>query len=224
MYENNLVKEITPEEVKFLNPNEITYIAMKNGSIIMVVEKEAEKVAQDNFYSPRFSTKGKKYITQINTKMESQKNQEENEYNNKIGYEYRTYIPSINFRDTFTNNDLIKEKYQRYNFKHKRSKTFYNCNNYDNHYYYEIYQKPKIIQQSQIRSKTPILVMRKKKGKKKFEDNFCYKINTYTFNKCCRDNHIYCERREVSASKKDKTNYMKLRDSKGNTIHVFRSK
>ncbi len=39
MEEKNLVKEITPEEVKEIDPFEISYIAMKDGSIIMVIEK-----------------------------------------------------------------------------------------------------------------------------------------------------------------------------------------
>ena len=39
MEENNLVQEIYPEEIKSLNPCDISYIAMKNGSIIMIIEK-----------------------------------------------------------------------------------------------------------------------------------------------------------------------------------------
>ncbi len=40
MDENDLVKEISPEEVRNIDPYEISYIAMKDGSIIMVLEKK----------------------------------------------------------------------------------------------------------------------------------------------------------------------------------------
>ena len=42
MEQNTLVKEICPEEVKAIDPFEISYIAMKDGSIILVTEKNNE--------------------------------------------------------------------------------------------------------------------------------------------------------------------------------------
>ena len=70
--DNNLVKEIYPEQVKSINPYDISYIAMKNGSIIMIIEKTPSKnnTSSSNYYyyqrqeqnSPNFNKGGKKYI------------------------------------------------------------------------------------------------------------------------------------------------------------------
>ena len=54
----NLVKEITPEEVKLINPYDITYIAMKNGSIIMVLEKEKSEKSKRKISFHPLITKG----------------------------------------------------------------------------------------------------------------------------------------------------------------------
>ena len=42
MEQITLVKEISPDEVKTIDPFEISYIAMKDGSILMVTEKNNE--------------------------------------------------------------------------------------------------------------------------------------------------------------------------------------
>ena len=63
----NLVKEITPEEVKLINPYDITYIAMKNGSIIMVLEKEKSEKKHKEDFLPFFKNNGEQNIN-INTK------------------------------------------------------------------------------------------------------------------------------------------------------------
>ena len=85
---NSLVKEITPEEVKTIDPFEISYIAMKDGSIIMVIEKNIK--IENNFTlvkekkeqnSPDFNLKGKKYISYTNQKNEKYQKENEEDYN-----------------------------------------------------------------------------------------------------------------------------------------------
>ena len=50
MDENNLVTEIYTEEIQSLNPYDISYIAMKNGSIIMVIDKTPPMMNRVNNY------------------------------------------------------------------------------------------------------------------------------------------------------------------------------
>ena len=38
----NIVREILPEQIKDVNPYEIIYLAMKDGSVIMIADKEDE--------------------------------------------------------------------------------------------------------------------------------------------------------------------------------------
>ena len=85
---NSLVKEITPEEVKTIDPFEISYIAMKDGSIIMVIEKNIK--IENNFTlvkekkeqnSPDFNLKGKKFISYTNQKNEKYQKENEEDYN-----------------------------------------------------------------------------------------------------------------------------------------------
>ena len=86
-----LVKEITPEDVKTIDPYEISYISMKDGTILMVLEKNInvknsfqktetinEKEGQS---SPIFNIKGKKIISYIKHKIENEEKQNEGEYN-----------------------------------------------------------------------------------------------------------------------------------------------
>ena len=62
MDDNNLVKEMYPEQVKSINPYDISYIAMKNGSIIMIIEKSPPKNYLNKIYnkneqsSPNFNS------------------------------------------------------------------------------------------------------------------------------------------------------------------------
>jgi hypothetical protein len=77
MEQNTIVKEICPEEVKTIDPFEISYIAMKDGSIILITEKNNEnnynliEHKEDNVYhikerkeeySPTFNLKKRNYI------------------------------------------------------------------------------------------------------------------------------------------------------------------
>ena len=124
MEENSLVKEISPEEVKSLDPYDISYIAMKDGSIMMVIDKNEnmentfkiqktiiknnekseikEKSEQD---SPDFNLKGKKSISFINTKIETKPKEKETE--NEVDYNVY-YSNTKNKSEDITNdNDNI---------------------------------------------------------------------------------------------------------------------
>ena len=84
MEENSLVKEITPEEVKLIDPYEISYIAMKNGSIIMVIEQNINvknSFKNEGQDSPNFNLKGKKIMSYITPKIKIEQEENEEDYN-----------------------------------------------------------------------------------------------------------------------------------------------
>ena len=59
-------------------------------------------------------------------------------------------------------------------------------------------------------------------GKKNYRRN---KGNNLELKKCLsKENHRYYERKELSAPKKNNSNYIKMKSSDGNTIHVFEDK
>ena len=123
MDDNNLVKEIYPEQVKSLNPYDISYIAMKNGSIIMIIEKTPPKnisISNNNNYyykenkeqnSPNFNIKGKKYISYTKEIKEKNKNDINNynneEENNILNYSFRS---SDKIRNNNYNKKITEDK------------------------------------------------------------------------------------------------------------------
>ena len=133
---NLLVKEITPEEVKSLDPYEISYIAMKDGSIIMVLEKNTKiennykikknknivkKNELENLPSPSFNLNDKKkYISFISPKSEiNQNNNEEEDYN------------------VYYSNTYRKESYKGYELKNTKTGKEKNINNNNSFYSYD---------------------------------------------------------------------------------------
>ncbi len=130
MIENNLVRELSPEEVKTINPYEISYIAMKDGSIIMITEdtitinnKNKTKLNIDNKdkkeqSSPNFNIQGKKFSSRI--KKENNiiiKNENinyiENIENNNLNYSFRSSdeIRNNNIKENNNNHYIEKKKY-----------------------------------------------------------------------------------------------------------------
>ena len=141
MDENNLVQEIYPEQVKSLNPYDISYIAMKNGSILMIIEQTPEKNSSNNYYyytenkenkeqnSPNFNIKGKKYISY--TKEIKEKNKYDiNNYNNYNIEENNILNYSFRSSDEIRNNNkkYITEKTNPYLIE-KRKYIFYKKSN-----------------------------------------------------------------------------------------------
>ena len=133
--DNNLVKEIYPEQVKSINPYDISYIAMKNGSIIMIIEKTPSKnnTSSSNYYyyqsqeqnSPNFNKGGKNYISYIN---QEKKNLEDN---NNLNYSFRANNKNINKNNKKNINDdknpcLIEKRkyifYKKSNNKENKKK------------------------------------------------------------------------------------------------------
>ena len=121
MDENNLVTEIYPEEIQSLNPYDISYIAMKNGSIIMVIDKTPPMMNRVNNYyyqeekkeqnSPNFNIEGKKYISYV----KEHRNQKEKKYpNNNINIynEENNNIMNYSFRssDEINHNNYLLKK------------------------------------------------------------------------------------------------------------------
>lgn len=117
---NSLVKEITPEEVKTIDPFEISYIAMKDGSIIMVMEKkinrennfEIKEIMKEKkeYNSPNFNLKGKKCLSFINQKIENNKDKKKNiiEKNQKIDNNQKENEEDFNVYYSNNKNNNIK--------------------------------------------------------------------------------------------------------------------
>ena len=332
MDKNNLVKEIYPEQVKSINPYDISYIAMKNGSIIMIIEKTTPKNYINKNYnkneqsSPNFNLGCNKHISYISKeKKENKENKENNNFNysfcsydnndkNPCLIEKRKYIfykksnnkdkedkkniNTFNHSKTFSYSNTTPVK-RKNNLENSENSTFKINKNNDGYYYdnisitaskysskknknktynsnfsygfikskseniilnnntngiiynddnYEIHKKPKIeyyndndenrfsleqyynhtvLNNSVIknnRPKTPIYSMRDL-GKKNHRKNNENKKNNLELKKCLsKDNHRYYERKELSAPKKKKSNYIKMKMNDGNTIHVFENK
>ena len=128
MDENNLVTEIYPEQIQSLNPYDISYIAMKNGSIIMIIERSPPNMNRVNNYyyheekkeqsSPNFNIEGKKYISYI----KEHRNQKEKKYpNNNLNMNISNEENNI-LNYSFRSSDEINN-----NYRLKKSKT----NNYN---------------------------------------------------------------------------------------------
>ena len=332
MDDNNLVKEMYPEQVKSINPYDISYIAMKNGSIIMIIEKTTLNNYKNINYnkneqsSPNFNLGRNKHISYITKeKKENKENKENNNFNysfcsydnndkNPCLIEKRKYIfykksnnkdkedkkniNTFNHSKTFSYSNTTPVK-RKNNLENSENSTFKINKNNDGYYYdnisitaskysskknknktynsnfsygfikskseniilnnntngiiynddnYEIHKKPKIeyyndndenrfsleqyynhtvLNNSVIknnRSKTPIYSMRDL-GKKNHRKNNENKKNNLELKKCLsKDNHRYYERKELSAPKKKKSNYIKMKMNDGNTIHVFENK
>jgi len=332
MDDNNLVKEMYPEQVKSINPYDISYIAMKNGSIIMIIEKTPPKNYINKNYnnveqsSPNFNLGRNKHMSYITKeKKENKENKENNNFNysfcsydnndkNPCLIEKRKYIfykksnnkdkedkkniNTFNHSKTFSYSNTTPVK-RKNNLENSENSTFKINKNNDGYYYdnisitaskysskknknktynsnfsygfikskseniilnnntngiiynddnYEIHKKPKIeyyndndenrfsleqyynhtvLNNSVIknnRPKTPIYSMRDL-GKKNHRKNNENKKNNLELKKCLsKDNHRYYERKELSAPKKKKSNYIKMKMNDGNTIHVFENK
>ena len=121
MKQITIVKEISPDEVKTIDPFEISYIAMKDGSIISVIDKNNEnnyKIIEhkmQNIYqikerneenSPKFNLKKKIYIpyqenecdynvyysnNNNKTKIQENSNKLNNNYNNIENNSFYSY-------------------------------------------------------------------------------------------------------------------------------------
>ena len=332
MDDDNLVKEMYPEQVKSINPYDISYIAMKNGSIIMIIEKTTPNNYKNINYnkneqsSPNFNLGRNKHISYITKeKKENKENKENNNFNysfcsydnndkNPCLIEKRKYIfykksnnkdkedkkniNTFNHSKTFSYSNTTPVK-RKNNLENSENSTFKINKNNDGYYYdnisitaskysskknknktynsnfsygfikskseniilnnntngiiynddnYEIHKKPKIeyyndndenrfsleqyynhtvLNNSVIknnRPKTPIYSMRDL-GKKNHRKNNENKKNNLELKKCLsKDNHKYYERKELSAPKKMKSNYIKMKMNDGNTIHVFENK
>ena len=149
MEENSLVKEITPEEVKLIDPYEISYIAMKNGSIIMVIEQNINvknSFKNEGQDSPNFNIKGKKIMSYITPKIkiDQEENEEDynvyysNNYNNKNNIKKKTYELNDNIikKSNYKNNNDSFYSYDDINQVHKIQKKIKTNNIINDEYIY----------------------------------------------------------------------------------------
>ena len=122
MDDNNLVKEMYPEQVKSINPYDISYIAMKNGSIIMIIEKSPPKNYLNKIYnkneqsSPNFNSVKNNHISYTT------REKKEIEENNNFNYSFR-FSDNINNINEDKNPCLIeKRKYIFYKKSNNKDK------------------------------------------------------------------------------------------------------
>ena len=277
--DNNLVKEIYPEQVKFLNPYDISYIAMKNGSIIMIIEPISNNKKEQT--SPKFGRKYMSYINEEknpcliekkkyifykkannkekekaaknlikhsktfsfsgNTTPIKKKNRDYNNISIKLSRysSKKNHTNKISVQDTNYSYGFLKSNSEMINLNKNVNDIIYSDDYYDvfkkpkieysddyamNKYYIDSFNNHTVLSNSILnnqRPKTPILTMRDL-GKRNHRKNNGNKNKTLELKKCLsKDNHRYYERKELSAPKKSKSNYIKMKSFEGNTIHVF---
>ena len=167
----NIVKEILPEQIKDVNPYEIIYLAMKDGSVIMIVDKEDAKFEPKNLnYNTEENTKKDVFINEkiprskniinISDKKCTNKSFEKNsnDFNkksdkiedNNLNYTFN-YSNQYQVTDSTFNNNSNRDHSQDINksINMKNYKQFNNTKySFDNNCYTEnnraISQKPKI--------------------------------------------------------------------------------
>ena len=167
----NIVKEILPEQIKDVNPYEIIYLAMKDGSVIMIVDKEDAKFEPKNLnYNTEENTKKDVFINEkiprskniinISDKKSTNKSfqKNSNDFNkksdkiedNNLNYTFN-YSNQYQVTDSTFNNNSNRDHSQDINksINMKNYKQFNNTKySFDNNYYTEnqraISQKPKI--------------------------------------------------------------------------------
>jgi len=154
MKQNTFVKEISPDEVKTIDPFEISYIAMKDGSIITVTEKNNEnnyniiEHKEQNIYqikerneenSPKFNLKKKNYIPYQDN--ESDYNVYYSNNNNKTKIQENSNKLNNNFNNiennSFYSYDDMQSNYNLNNNIHKKVNINKKYNNYKVDYIYK---------------------------------------------------------------------------------------
>ena len=228
MEQNTLVKEICPEEVKTIDPFEISYIAMKDGSIILVTEKNNEnnyKIIdhkEQSIYqikerneenSPNFKSNRKNYISYQDN---------ESDYNVYYSNNNKKTIiqDNSNKLNNFNNNYLEKNSFYsdddiqtNYNFNNNIHKIV-NINNndkadyiYKNNIKDHNFEKVKYIKNLDKENNNYPYIIEKKKyfiRKKITEEEPSIKQNkTFSYKIPSKDNNIYIVR---SANKNNNKN------------------
>jgi len=169
----------------------------------------------DGYYYDNISITASKY---------SSKKNKNKTYNSNFSY---GFIKSKS-ENIILNNNTNGIIYNDDNYEiHKKPKIEYYNDNDENRFSLEQYYNHTVLNNSVIknnRPKTPIYSMRDL-GKKNHRKNNENKKNNLELKKCLsKDNHRYYERKELSAPKKMKSNYIKMKMNDGNTIHVFENK
>ena len=112
----NIVREILPEQIKDVNPYEIIYLAMKDGSVIMIADKEDENFESLDLNYNIEETKTKdKFKTEKNSKSK-----------NKINSSDKKYNSNKSFRKNYSDFNMKSNKTKNYNLN--------NTFNYSNQY------------------------------------------------------------------------------------------
>ena len=115
MPRRKFVTEMKAENIKDINPNDIIYLALKDGSIVLIVDNDEDTIEYDD----------------IKSEISSQKRSNINFYNNKLNINKRQKKTISSFSNTNdTENFNVKTKYS-YNSKEKTktSSSFYNERN-----------------------------------------------------------------------------------------------
>ena len=141
MPRRNFVREIKPEKIKDINPYDIIYLALKDGSIVLITDSDEEaldyddlksetltssqKRANANFYTSKY-VKNKKQIKTISTNLtidtENNKNIK-NRYSNYSKDKDKRKTPSYSFENNQNKPIIISNRnknenvnnYRRYN-------------------------------------------------------------------------------------------------------------
>ena len=118
MPSKNFVKEIKAENIKDINPSDIIYLALKDGSILLVIDNDDDTIDYDdiNINFKEKSTRKRNNLSYNNDK--SYKNKYQNQYKTNTSYSKVSYnktnIDKNSEKNKYTSNQKEKEK-QTYN-------------------------------------------------------------------------------------------------------------
>jgi hypothetical protein len=118
MPSKNIVREIKAENIKDINPSDIIYLALKDGSILLVIDNDDDIIDYDdiNINFKEKSTRKRTNLSYNNDK--SYKNKYQNQYNTNTSYTKVSYnktnIDKNSEKNKYTSNQKDKEK-QTYN-------------------------------------------------------------------------------------------------------------
>jgi len=222
MEQNTLVKEIYPEEVKTIDPFEISYIAMKDGSIFVLIEKNNENKYQirehkeKNSYqmkerneenSPNFNLKRKNYISHPDNDSDYNVYYSNNnktiiqENSNKLNNNFNNIIE----KNTFYSYDDNQPNCNLNNNIHKKVNI---NNNYKVDYIYKNnFPKINYIKNLDKENNYPYIIEKKKyfiKKKINEDESSINQNKTFSYKIPSKDNNIYIVRNANKNNNKNK--------------------
>ena len=119
MSRRKFVREIKAKEVKNINPSDIIYLAMKDGSLILIADDDEEEI---NYEDLKLNISNKRRPRYYNKNVST--NQDSSIYSLEKDDNLKTNTSSYNIRDNKNRNEIItKKKKQKIKENRRNNKT-----------------------------------------------------------------------------------------------------